>query len=119
MAETDREWMSTGEVAARAGVSAKTIVRWAQAGLLPHERTGNGECRFRRDVVENLVLDASLLMFPAELLRTLGISRSTMLRWIGSGRLTSVRTLGGNHMFWRAEVDALLLGEDPKAGGEA
>lgn len=99
MAEQRSEWMRTGQVAARGGVSPETVVRWAKTGLLPHTWTLGGRLRFRTSDVE---------LFRHDL--------STVRRWAKSGRFTTVRDLSGHHMFLRAEIDAILRGETP--GGE-
>lgn len=44
-----------GEVAALLRVSPKTVGRWAEAGVLPVERTAGGHRRFRRADVDALV----------------------------------------------------------------
>lgn len=111
--------MTTDEVVTRAGVSITTVLRWAVDGRLPYTRTPIGRFRFPRQAVEELIPDAALLMSTSQVAAVFRVGCHAVRRWAEAGRLTSVRTLGGNHMFWRAEVDALLRGEDPKAGGEA
>jgi excisionase family DNA binding protein len=44
MSETP--WLTSGDVAARLGVSSETIRRWAVQGLIPHMRTPKGHLRF-------------------------------------------------------------------------
>lgn len=44
--------MTPGEVGRLFGVEAKTVSRWAKAGVLPCIRTPGGHNRFRRSVVE-------------------------------------------------------------------
>jgi excisionase family DNA binding protein len=48
--------LSTAQVAELLGVSAATVKRWAEAGLLPAARTRGGHRRFRRSEVERAEL---------------------------------------------------------------
>jgi excisionase family DNA binding protein len=53
-AHHDDRPLRPGEVAARLRVSPKTVGRWAEAGVLPVERTAGGHRRFQRSDVEAL-----------------------------------------------------------------
>jgi excisionase family DNA binding protein len=46
--------LSRGTVARLFGVSASTVTRWAQRGLLPAVRTPGGHYRFRADDVKRV-----------------------------------------------------------------
>lgn len=46
--------LTTAEAAARLGISAATLKRWAQSGLIPSERTEGGHRRFRAEDVHAL-----------------------------------------------------------------
>jgi excisionase family DNA binding protein len=48
------EILTSAEVAALLHVSPATVRRWAEAGLLPHERTAGGHRRFRHSEVDHL-----------------------------------------------------------------
>jgi len=52
--EMGEELLTTSEAAAEFGVDAKTVVRWADAGKIPHFRTLGGHRRFRASVVREL-----------------------------------------------------------------
>jgi MerR family transcriptional regulator, light-induced transcriptional regulator len=49
------DFITTQEVARRAGVGASAVKRWADAGLLPCARTGGGHRRFARSTVEQFL----------------------------------------------------------------
>jgi MerR family transcriptional regulator, light-induced transcriptional regulator len=49
------DYITTHEVARRAGVGASAVKRWADAGLLPCVRTGGGHRRFSREAVEQFL----------------------------------------------------------------
>lgn len=51
-------YLTVGGVAELFGVSAKTVVRWANEDKLPHVVTLGGHRRFRRDEIDQ-VLGAS------------------------------------------------------------
>ena len=51
----DPDYLRVGEVAALLHVSAKTVVRWADSGKLPHILTLGGHRRFPRASIEFLV----------------------------------------------------------------
>lgn len=52
---TDKQRLKPSEVAEMFGVHAKTIVRWAKSGKLPHSKTRGGHRRFDRADVETLL----------------------------------------------------------------
>jgi excisionase family DNA binding protein len=54
--ETAGELLMTHEVAERLHVSPKTVVRWANAGLVPCLATLGGHRRFRREDVDAIAL---------------------------------------------------------------
>lgn len=51
MAET--EWLKTGEAAKVLSVDRRTLIGWAEKGLLPHQVLPNGYRRFRRADLED------------------------------------------------------------------
>ena len=55
------------------------------------------------------------LMTPAEVAQAFHVDPKTVTRWAVAGRLRSVRTPGGHRRYFRAEVEALLLGASPDA----
>jgi excisionase family DNA binding protein len=50
--ENVRSWYTTGQLAALLGVTDRTVVNWANAGVLAHHTTPGGHRRFARAVVE-------------------------------------------------------------------
>lgn len=52
------EFLDTSEVGALFGVDRKTVIRWADAGRIPHTRTLGGHRRFLRTEVEALVAES-------------------------------------------------------------
>lgn len=48
---TADRWMTPGEAAGILGVTPRTVVRWAEAGVLDHMRTVGGHRRFRHSVI--------------------------------------------------------------------
>ena len=59
------------------------------------------------------------LLTPAEVAEMFRVNVKSVGRWAKSGKLTSVRTLGGHRRFHRAEIEALLRGEEPKTRAAA
>lgn len=55
------------------------------------------------------------LMTPAEVAQAFHVDPKTVTRWAVAGRLRSVRTPGGHRRYFKAEVEALLLGAVPDA----
>lgn len=55
------------------------------------------------------------LMTPAEVAAAFHVDPKTVTRWAVAGRLRSVRTPGGHRRYFKAEVQALLLGAAPDA----
>ena len=55
------------------------------------------------------------LMTPAEVAAAFHVDPKTVTRWAVAGRLRSVRTPGGHRRYFKAEVEALLLGAVPDA----
>lgn len=51
---TERDYLTPGEVARALHVSPKTIIRWANDGLIPCMVTLGGHRRFRRADVEEV-----------------------------------------------------------------
>src|SRR5690606_21158121 len=58
------------------------------------------------------------LMTPAEVAAAFRVDPKTVSRCAGAERLTSVRTPGGHRRYFKAEVEALLLGAVPDAPAE-
>ena len=52
---TQRDYLTPGEVARALHVSPKTIIRWANEGRIPYMVTLGGHRRFRRADVEQVV----------------------------------------------------------------
>lgn len=47
-------YISTGRAAKMFGVNTKTIVRWAERGMLPYIKTLGGHYRFDQEDIEQL-----------------------------------------------------------------
>lgn len=54
----------------------------------------------------------SPLLTPAEVASRFRVDPKTVNRWARKGKLRSVRTLGGVRRYYRAQVEALLRGEE-------
>ncbi len=52
---TEREYLTPGEVARALHVSPKTIIRWANDGMIPYMMTLGGHRRFLRKDIEAVV----------------------------------------------------------------
>lgn len=50
----DEHYLTTSEAAALLGFSPRTVIRWANRGLLPSTRTADGQLRFRKADVEGI-----------------------------------------------------------------
>jgi excisionase family DNA binding protein len=48
----DATWYRTSEVAQLLGVTDRTVINWAQRGMLPHFTTPGGHRRFRAEDIE-------------------------------------------------------------------
>jgi excisionase family DNA binding protein len=51
------------------------------------------------------------LMTPRETSQAFRVDPSTITRWARTGRLRSFRTPGGDHRFYRAQVEAMIAGQ--------
>jgi excisionase family DNA binding protein len=56
--------------------------------------------------------DTSPLLTPSQVAKMLNVNPRTVSRWAREGRIQHVRTPGGQHRFWRAEIDAYLEKDD-------
>jgi excisionase family DNA binding protein len=125
-ADAPEEWLRTGQVAALFRVHPRTVLRWADAGLLPHVVTLGGQRRFHRAGVQALLAchhghaseEPGGLLRTGEVAQRLRVDPRTVARWSRQGRLASIRTLGGHHRYPQAAVDRLLAppGDEPPAG---
>jgi excisionase family DNA binding protein len=52
---TPEELLTPSEVAVMFGVNAKTVARWARAGLIPAIKTLGGHRRFRASEIRDLL----------------------------------------------------------------
>ncbi len=121
-----QEWLRSGQVAALFRVHPRTVLRWADAGLLPYVVTLGGQRRFPKTDVEALLArrrgqvpeEPGGLLRTGEVARRLRVPPRTVVRWSRQGRLASVRTLGGHRRYPQAEVDRLLdqPGDGPPPG---
>ncbi len=121
-----REWLRSGQVAALFRVHPRTVLRWADAGLLPYVVILGGQRRFPKTDVEALLArrrgqvpeEPGGLLRTGEVARRLRVPPRTVVRWSRQGRLASVRTLGGHRRYPQAEVDRLLdqPGDGPPPG---
>jgi excisionase family DNA binding protein len=50
-------WLRTSEAARRLYVTSRTVIRWANRGLLEHRRTLGGHRRFDPELIDQLVRD--------------------------------------------------------------
>lgn len=51
------------------------------------------------------------LLTPGEVAAMFHVNRETVSRWRRAGMITAVRTPGGIHRYDRAEIEALLRGD--------
>jgi excisionase family DNA binding protein len=119
-------WLRTAQVAVLFRVHPRTVLRWADAGLLPYVVTLGGQRRFPQTGVEALLArrrgqvreEPGGLLRTGEAARRLRVTPRTVARWSRQGRLASVRTLGGHRRYPQAEVDRLLVqpGDGPPPG---
>lgn len=54
------------------------------------------------------------LLTPREVADMFRVDPKTVTRWAKAGKLTSLRTLGGHRRYRKAEVDAILAGNDTR-----
>ena len=59
--------------------------------------------------------DPDRLLTPREVAAMFRVDPKTVTRWAQAEKLASVRTLGGHRRYRAADVEALLLGERPRA----
>lgn len=52
-----RRWLTVGDVAARLGVSVKTVNRWAHEGRLESSQTLGGHHRFSPDYIDRIAAE--------------------------------------------------------------
>jgi excisionase family DNA binding protein len=52
-----RPWLRTSEAARRLYVTPRTVLRWADRGLLAHRRTLGGHRRYDPELIDQLVRD--------------------------------------------------------------
>ena len=50
-----RIWLRTSEAARRLYVTPRTVIRWADRGLLEHRRTLGGHRRYDPELIDQLV----------------------------------------------------------------
>lgn len=55
MTNDDTQWVSRKEAAEMAGVTMRTVDRWADAGRIVRHEDGRGHIRFRLDEVQNMI----------------------------------------------------------------
>ena len=55
------------------------------------------------------------LLTPGEVAALLRVDAKTVTRWAERGLISSIKTPGGHNRFRRAEVDAIMRGEDPNS----
>ncbi|HEY9367519.1 helix-turn-helix domain-containing protein [Streptomyces sp.] len=56
-------------------------------------------------------VDFTNLMTPAEVAKAMRVNTTTVARWAKAGKLDSVSTIGNRRRYSRAQVEALLRGE--------
>lgn len=83
--------LSTAEVARRAGVSAKTVARWVDAGVLDALYTTGGHRRIAEDVLRTF-LDSRRSLFA------MGRQMQPSVVVVGTGRTALARALGAAAM---------------------
>lgn len=54
------------------------------------------------------------LLTPREVATLFRVDPKTVTRWAKAGKLTTLRTLGGHRRYRKAEVDAILAGNDTR-----
>ena len=55
------------------------------------------------------------LLTPGEVASRLRVDAKTVTRWAEKGLIGSIKTPGGHNRFRRAEIDAIMNGEDPNS----
>lgn len=106
--------LEPGEAAGITGFTAKTLARWADAGLIGCITTPGGRHRYREEEIRALTAGGPFLT-TAQAAALLAVDHRTVIRWGDAGVLACQRTRGGHRRFPEAEVRALLGGA---AGGE-
>jgi DNA-binding transcriptional MerR regulator len=102
-------------VAELAGVDAKTVTRWADAGVLPYELTaGGGARRYDEAVVRELLATGQVparpprLLRPTEVAELARVSTKAINRWADDGLLPCTWTEGGHRRYHPDDVGKLL-----------
>jgi excisionase family DNA binding protein len=97
--------LSTAQAAAEAGVSKRTIVRWAEEGRLPATLTAGGHRRYDlADVQAARQRTAGERLSTGQAARELGVGVTTLLAWADAGLVKATRTAGGHRRFNRADL---------------
>jgi excisionase family DNA binding protein len=102
--------VSINEAARRLGVSAPTVRRWLQEGLLPAEQTtehARWRIRLTDEVMEHFVPTVPEGYVKLEdAARQLGVARQTVLNQVRAGRRRAVVVVEGKRRGLRIEIRA-------------
>jgi excisionase family DNA binding protein len=115
------QWLSLGQASALLNVHSSTLRRWADGGLVPHQRTPGGHRRFSRRALMPL-LDGSVL--PAAADESVDLDVAWAPRWGDNGQSTALREswqrLGGvaAHYLLRTDSDEQLVTDAFGIGAE-
>src|SRR3954452_22838268 len=91
------------EVADLLRVDTKTVIRWADRGLIAAVRLPgghHGHRRYRRDIIDAILGDTvEPLLTPDEVAKNLRVDIKTITRWAAGGQLACVRLPGGHRRY--------------------
>lgn len=96
------DWVSSNQAAQLAGVSPRTVQRWATQGLLTAQRDQRGRWQYHRGELIQIAADTSGVT-PAEVANRMGVSTRTVRRMIDRGELDGQRTPGGQYRIDQGE----------------
>jgi len=106
----DGELLPVGKAADALGVAASTIHRWLQAGFIPGEQDTPGapwRIRVNDQLRALFVEDAPAGYVPiVDAMRTLGVSRQTVLQRVKRGELQAIHVRNGRRKGLRIKVPA-------------
>ena len=113
----DGELLPVGKAADALGVAASTLHRWLQAGFIPGEQDTPGapwRIRVNDQLRALFVEDAPAEYVPiVDAMRTLGVSRQTVLQRVKRGQLQAIHVRNGRRKGLRIRVPAADALFDP------
>lgn len=97
--------LHTSQVAEIYRVTPRTVIRWADAGLIPSTRRDDGQRRYR---ASGMPAGPGDLVTGPEAAAALNVAPFTVTRWARAGRIDCITAPGGRLRYWRADVQAIL-----------